>query len=75
MNARSTRSGTTSVLIEPWMKRFRSSRDQVGTCSTSTLLDVDLVSGDLSAAVQGKFVIFVTNTSRSRSALATWLTV
>src|SRR5436853_55959 len=31
MNARSTASGTTSVLIEPWRKNLRSSADQLGT--------------------------------------------
>src|SRR5437016_3407280 len=31
MNARRTISGTTSVLMEPWRKKSRSARDQVGT--------------------------------------------
>src|SRR2546425_2947382 len=35
MKARNTVSGTTSVLIEPWRKKSRSARDQVGTWADS----------------------------------------
>src|SRR6266446_4010508 len=67
MNARNTGSGTTSVLIGPWRKRFRSSRAHVGSCSMWTLLDVDLVSGDICVAVRLKPASIVTITANSRS--------
>src|ERR1044072_969988 len=35
MKARRTGSGTTSVLIEPWRKNFRSSADHFGICAES----------------------------------------
>ena len=37
--ARKTTSGTTSVLIEPWRKKFKSWRDQVGTWAISLAAD------------------------------------
>src|ERR1043166_4686607 len=45
-NARSTGSGKTSVLIEPCRKKFRSSCDQLDTCSMSILAGVDVVSAE-----------------------------
>src|ERR1043166_2010810 len=47
MNARSTRSGTISALIEPCTKNSRSAGDHAGTCAAAT-------SGTGRAAVAGR---------------------
>jgi hypothetical protein len=54
-------------------EKFHVARDQVGTCSMSTLLDVDLVSSDVSSPCGENPQLSSRSRPTAGGALAAWL--
>src|SRR5687768_2908666 len=73
MNARSTVSGTNSVLMDPCRKKSRSARDQSGTWAMTRAVEPDPAGGGLSSSAEFAMEIKQARAVKTAGVTGEWL--